>query len=35
LTGFDSLWPWMVLIVGGAFIGSFIGAFIAKKLAST
>jgi len=37
LIGIDptkSLWPFMVLVVGGSWIGSVIGVFVAQKLAS-
>ena len=31
LTGFDSFWPWMILGVGGAFLGTFLAQKIASK----
>jgi len=35
LLGIDtkSLWPFMILVVGGSFIGNFIGVFLSQKLA--
>ena len=29
-----SFWPFMILIVGGSFIGNVIGIFVAQKIAS-
>jgi hypothetical protein len=36
LIGIDtkSFWPFMVLMVGGSFIGNVIGVFLAQKIAS-
>jgi len=36
LLGIDtrSFWPFMVLVVGGSFIGNIIGVFLAQKIAS-
>lgn len=36
LIGIDtkSFWPFMVLVVGGSFIGNLIGVFLAQKIAS-
>lgn len=36
LAGIDtrSFWPFMVLVVGGSFIGNVIGVFLAQKMAS-
>ena len=31
----ESFWPFMVLIVGGSFIGNVIGVFLAQKIATT
>ena len=34
LAGFDSFWAWMVLAIGGMFVGQGVAVFIARKLAS-
>jgi hypothetical protein len=36
LVGIDtkSFWPFMVLVVGGSFIGNFLGVVLAQKIAS-
>ena len=36
LIGIDikSFWPFMILVVGGSFIGNVIGVFLARKMAS-
>ena len=36
LIGIDtkSFWPFMVLVVGGSFIGNVIGVFLAQKIGS-
>jgi len=36
LLGIDtrSFWPFMILVVGGSFIGNIIGVFLAQKIAS-
>ena len=36
LLGIDtkSFWPFMILVVGGSFIGNLIGVFLAQKIAS-
>lgn len=35
LIGIDtkSFWPFMVLVVGGSFVGNVIGVFLARKIA--
>ena len=30
----ESFWPFMVLVVGGSFIGNVMGVFLAQKIAS-
>ena len=36
LIGIDtrSFWPFMILVVGGSFVGNIIGAFLAQKIAT-
>jgi hypothetical protein len=34
LAGFDSFWAWMVLAIGGMFVGQGIAVLLARKIAS-